>query len=315
MKITTCASIFFLLCYSGSSSADFMELIGVRKAAREAGTEAATKAVEAARYVTMTTNQFGLILSDYYGNDTQKKDNAKRLIEGAFGVRLQKDDQFNVDVTAVFGGLKPGQSVYADMIFMNSENEALLKKLLFTSSKFKGELINKSYAVEISELEILSKVKSTISNPQSPEECTAEKLFYSGNLSYTSIQLGNQTYGYECIKDKIDTAISNAIMVPASYQKALPASGSFSRVYPGGKYAVLIIPKNQLDAVKENLSVYISMHKHGLPEETLGEFKTPLNVDIPFMSFKKAETENKAIGSFSYYFIDLKVEGISTAEN
>src|SRR5262249_3272032 len=58
--------------------------LGLRKAASEAGAEAAAKLLEASRNVPLTTNQFGLLIDEYYSSDPAKRDKAHRIINGVF---------------------------------------------------------------------------------------------------------------------------------------------------------------------------------------------------------------------------------------
>jgi len=298
------------------ATADLASLLGLDKLgerglkeAAEAGRQAADAAIKASRNVTMTTNQFGLVLSDYYGSDAQKKADAQRLIEGAFGVKIADfQGKFEIEVTTIFSKLNSGETVRADLLFLDVESDSGIQAILKTSTAFKSETINKSVPSTPAVDQLRKQVAAMIETRKNGKGCPAP--IFGGTSGFPpTISVVNQKEIDDCKIVVEDKLLTDAIMLGSSYQIELPIINSFSRRFTGGKYAVLVIPKDELEKVKDHLEIDIIMNQVGDTSKRFTVFQTPLRVDNNFMSEHIAATDNSAYKNFSYYFIDLKLEG------
>ncbi len=281
------------------------------EAAAEAGKQAADAAIVASRNVTMTTNQFGLVISDYYGSDPNKKADAKRLIEGAFNVKLEDiQGKFNAEVTVTFSNLKPGDSLQADLEFLDIESDVGIQSVMRTSSAFHAVTINKSLPSVAAQDQLRSQIASLIENRSNGAGCPAPINVAEGAYPGPFVVVTTNQKEIDNCKIAVENkALTEAIVLGNSFQPNLPIANSFSRSYLGGKYAVLVIPQDDLDKIKDYVKIEIIMHHAGDTTKRLTVFKDPTRVINSFMSKRVAPTENDAYKAFNYFFVDLKLEG------
>lgn len=286
-------------------------------AGAKAGAEAAEGIVKASRNLTMMTNQFGQILSDYYGDDEQKKENARRLIEGAFKVELNKTSKFNVEVTAAFENTNPTKPIRADILFLNDELDSQIQGILKSSTRFKGEEINApvvaSTTIDDAKAQIRSLLEKRINNTTGcPKPIIVRGSMY-GEGTPTDYVTNEAEIG-KCVQNNETSALVDAILTTVNYTKTIPSRTSFSREYTGGKYAILVIPVEDLNAAPSNFNIDIIMHEQGDTSKTLTAFKkSPKKVDLNFMKTHIAKTDNATYGAFYYFYVDLRLEGIAAA--
>jgi hypothetical protein len=297
----------------------FDDPFGLNKAATNAGAvagkEAAEGLVKASRNITMMTNQFGQILSDYYGDDPTKKESARRLIEGAFGVELKTTGKFDVDVTAVFDKVELGKPIRSDILFVNEENDSQIQAILETSTIFKGEEINAPTLTPATIDEARTQIYTLVDNRLNKADCPKPKDYTS--IDDTGLQtkvIKNQAEIDKCLKNNETNALVNAILTTLNFTKTIPSKNSFSRQYTGGKYAVLVVPASDLKSAPNNLTIDITMHQQGDIRKALTVFKnTPKRVDLTHMKKNIAKTRNESYGEFNYFFVDLRIEGLAAA--
>lgn len=309
-----------LLSVPLAAHASWDDPLGLKAAAEvagaKAGAEAAEGMVKASRNITMMTNQFGQILSDYYGDDAAKKESARRLIEGAFKVDLSKTNKFSVEVTAAFENTSPTKPIRADILFLNDEVDSQIQGILKTSTRFKGEEINApiiaSTTVEDAKTQIRSLLENRINNTTGcPKPIIRHGSTYGGApIDYVA----NAEEIGKCVQSNETSALVNAILTTVSYTKTIPSKTSFSRQYTGGKYAVLVIPVEDLNSAPNNLNIDIIMHEQGDTSKPLTVFKrSPKKVDVNYMKTHIAKTDNATYGAFYYFYVDLRLEGIAAA--
>jgi len=294
----------------------FSDIFGLNEAATNAGAKAGTEAAEglvkASRNITMMTNQFGQILSDYYGDDATKKESARRLIEGAFKVELNKTGKFDVDITAVFNKIESGKPIRSDILFVNEENDRQIQAILATSTKFKGEEINAPTLTPATIDEARTKIRTLVDNRLNNTGCPTPNIATGLDDSGLTIKWAkNQAEIDKCLKNNETTAFVNAILTTLDFTKTIPSKNSFSRQYTGGKYAVLVVPSSDLKSAPNDLTIDITMHQQGDIAKALTVFKTPKRVDLAYMKKNIAKTSNESYGEFNYYFVDLRIEGLA----
>lgn len=293
--------------------------LGLNEAAKNAGAKAGAEAAEgmvkASRNITMTTNQFGQILSDYYGDNAQNKENARKLIEGAFGVDLKQTGKFEVEVTAAFENTNTTKPLRSDIFFVNDESDSQVQGLLKTSTIFKGEEINAPTLTSTTIDEARTQIRKLIDNRANYAGCPKPNIMTGGTIGGGQIRIvTNQPAIDKCEKDYENSAFADAILTPIIFTKTIPLKASFSRQYTGGKYAVLVIPSEDLQSAPSDLRINIIMHQQGDTTKTLSVFKSsPQRVDINYMKQHIAKTDNTTYGAFNYFFVDLRIEGVAAA--
>jgi hypothetical protein len=67
---------------------------------KETGKDLGNKLEESSRHLQAMTNQFGLIVQDYYGPDPVRRANAKQLLESVFGT-IDKKESFAIEATVL----------------------------------------------------------------------------------------------------------------------------------------------------------------------------------------------------------------------
>ena len=285
-----------------------------RVAGAQAGADTAQAMIKASRNLPMMTNQFGQILSDYYGDDEKNKANARRLIEGAFKVNLEQTGKFDVEVTAAFENTYPTKPIRADILFLDDENDSEIQAILKSSTRFKGEQINAPTLTSTTKDQARAQIRTLIEKRENNTTgCPKPKMMWGGRDGGGRVQFAiNQDAIDKCVKNNETSAFADAILTPVEFTKTIPSKKSFTRQYTGGKYAILVIPTDDLQSAPNDLSIDIIMHQQGDTTKTLSIFKeSPKKIDLSYMKQHIAKTDNATYGAFNYSFIDLRIEAFS----
>lgn len=305
-----------LFCMQATSAhASFLSWLGLedslKSAGAEAGREAALAVVESARYLTMTTNQFGLLINDFHGSDPKKKEDARRILEGAFGVKINSGENFSLEVSVAYPGLKPDQSVRGDVMFISEESDEQVRRILESGTFFKPELVNGPTAGSVDAETLRGAVHNKVSDFLKLECQIAVGRNRDGFPSYSRAQLA----AFNDCKDNVKPALlTGAIMQAVSTIPVVPPKSTFSREYRGGKYAVVIMPSEDVKRLPENLDLQFSLHKAGEPQNRVGDFKgSPKKISKDNLTKKTVKTDDKAAPELNYVFVNLRLDGIATA--
>lgn len=281
--------------------------------AKEAAREVAAGMIESSRNVAIMTNQFGVLAADIHGSDLKRKAEAKSIIEGVFGVKLDGTSDFKVDISVTIQGLKEGETLRGDLMFLDEPNEELIKSELAPGRYFKPEVINGPQETPSSNQYIEEEIRKKISkftSQEFPDECGPSRVCFGGGRTGGG-GCGVPANYLSCAKQQSAKLLTSAIMDIRNNSQPLPIKSSFSRSYPGGKYVALLLHADDFKKVQDHISIFLIMHKENDPLTLYGLSKiSPFQVSLGQLRKNTADTNEEKWSEIRYSIVDLRLEGV-----
>lgn len=328
MYLSRLLLISILLVAPQSANADLADWLGLRQIAEDAGRSAAEVLVKGAdlstRNLAMMTNQFGLLVADFYGDDPTKAARAKKILEGVFGRTLTKTDDVKLQVTAAFSGdIKGSDGLCVDIWpFANLDHEAL-KKIAEAGASFHGTPIIAATApgntIASVQEKVLKRSKAFISRGKSGRDTYLDvcNKKYPGDKDVpgpgvVKKRSKKQEEEYaSCLIEEAAQDLTSAIMQVFSMPDIISSRSSATRDLPGGRFVALVVSKQALEKLKDRLSITVWLHQAGDPNKRIGVFREVIRTIDPVDMLKNiVHTPKHAAPELCYEFIDLKLDAI-----
>lgn len=335
MRIALAAS---LLLMTEIARADIADMLGITKAAENAGRKAAEEVVRGAdlatRNLAMMTNQFGQLIDDFYGGDAAKANKARKILEGVFGRSLTNADNVKLQVTAAFeGNVVPADRLEVDLwLFPNVDNESL-KSIAGAGASFLGTSIKAAVppgtTLEVIRANVLGKAKAfhardggTDNDKNTPptraDDCAAKFPLPRPNRSFADMTMTpvkrdgvSQKKYEECLADMRALDLTEVVMASFSIPNALTTQGTVTRDLPGGRFVAVVANKQAIEKLRDRLKITFWVHQAGDTQKRIGAFREVVRtIDPADMLRNVVPTPLKATPELCYVFVDLKLDAI-----
>lgn len=317
-----------LLLTTGCARADLADLLGIKETARQAGREAATEIARAAdtatRNLAMMTNQFGLLIDDFYSGDEVKANKARKILEGVFGRTLTTADNVKLQMTAAFeGDVAPADRLEADLwLFPNIDNDTL-KRVAAAGASFHGTPIKAALpsgtTLDTVRANVLAKAQafatrgggaSAIGTRSS--ECYRKFPNFDTNSLRVIPRHPKAQQQYEaCIAEKEALDLTEIVMASFSAANALTTQGTVTRDLPGGRFVAVVANKQSVEKLRDKLKITFWVHQAGDSQKRIGAFREVVrSIDPADMLKNVVPTPLRAAPELCYVFVDLKLDAI-----
>lgn len=300
-------SLLVCLAYGSHANAwSLAEMLGLDKVARDAARETAAAMIIASRNIAIMTNQFGVLISDYHGTDPKKREEAKSIIEGVFGVKLSETEKFSVEVRVTALGLKDGEVLRGDLLFLDAPDIESVKTELKSGLYFKPETINGPQEIPSSNHDVETEMSKFLKDYTARD--TVKKKCLEGGCQGFSCTFSIDT---ECASQVEQELLKNAVMAVRNTRQQLPINSSFSRSYPGGRYAAVLIHAEDWKTIQDHTEIRLIVHKGGDPRTLYGHSQdSPFIVSAQQLRTNIASTDEEEWSEIRFAIVDLRLNGV-----
>lgn len=307
-SILALSACVVVLVLSLPAHADLTSWLGLDRIAQKAGADAGAKAanaiIEASRNAALMTNQFGILVDEYYSDDPKKREHAKKIIWATFPELPKDSERIALEVTVDFRNIDTTKNPFtSDIWFIDSNDVNRFSDRVLSGVRYKGESISSHPTTTFSEIErIRLEVRKQLTNYITPP-----------NLYKDASRCGqSRSIDQRCVnqykRQAESRAIEAAIMALVVNKVDIESTSRVTRDWSGGKYAVILIPTAQLNA-QPNAEMYLSFHVAGNSLLGVRDFKTPKKLSMPLMRKMKPLPSNDPLHPlFSYEVVDLRID-------
>jgi hypothetical protein len=266
--------------------------------------EAGYQMPKAARQLSLTTNQFGILVQEYHSPDPVIRNNARAIIHSVFsGVNIPTENKAILEVSVLFTNIDSPEPIHIDMKFVDSPKQSDWINLIDFDTAFKGEPIANAY------------VTSTLSDPELAARIRPFLL--------TAIDRVVTSPDWECAfvsnagcldQQRMNTKIMFAEQATMAIMEAMKtretkATGNqiLTRSWNGGIYALLLIPTEFLNN-NPNLQGEILQHEARFIDKPVGEFRRSRK-QLDMRKWRShpviSASPNSAYSEYSWLAVDL----------
>lgn len=295
------------------------EWLGLDKIAADAGAKAAHEVQEASRNIPLTTNQFGLIIDEYYSDDAIKRAKARRIVNNVFpDLAAEKDPKLQFAVSLDFANIDTSaKALTADIWFIDAPNIGIAKALVYTGVRYKGETVSSAPTTTPATLESASekinRYLQLFGHTYTLKRGEVDPYVQACGRTNIMCQSSNQG----CIKSNNAVKVCNEKLELGYLQRAifsltesgidLPPVARVTRAWKGGGFAVILIPESEFDA-QANIDLRLRFHVAGDVTKTAKDFETPMRISVPLMrQTSSLESSDPLYPKFRYAIVDLRV--------
>lgn len=327
MRLFTTITFTVLVATTTSASAGLAEWLGLDKAAREAGKEAAVEFVKgvdiATRNIVQMTNQFGQLISDLDNPNPAIREHARATLRRVLGKDYPASEASALQVTASFDGVAPGSDMQADILLFAGKDDEYARKAISDTSSLKPNRISNFQALPRTKdslaVELKSQLKAYLSEHGRSygehssrvetilaQKCTVVPVRGPGS----AVQAARAKCRREAENELIVEELSELLLLPYRTQPALPIAPGVRRNLPGGTFATIVATEAALRA-SPNLKMTAWVHVAGDNSKAVGDFQSSRPEYLTSDFLKSCLPSNReAIGRVCYVWVRLGLDGL-----
>ncbi|AEF01912.1 hypothetical protein [Alteromonas naphthalenivorans] len=269
------SAILILVISTGLTACDYSsEIETLRQTVDKLGEDVKAST----RTASLSINQFGIYIDEYHSSDPQKRAEARRIIHAVFGEipdNATVDVEFTVTVQKASNGLPLDVDItFIDLKAITTEElaSALHRGYGFNPVTLSAFPSQNQASVEA----VKHRIDHLINQYINFRRDLLPKCWPNRQAPTASIQFDRESQFYkelmDCYANEKENALAGAIKALIDPMEAVPARNSVSRDYRGGLFAVVLIPKDQLQR-QSDLIISGLHHFRGDPNRRLEGFE------------------------------------------